>query len=290
MIQAGTTYSLATTAVLRDVFGVSPAAAFGYSMGEASMLGALGVWRAGDEARARLDASPLFKTRLVGPCEAVRAPRVDGDWTSVVVVSAPAAEAEARVADEARVWLTHVHTPCEVVLGGATQDVERVVESLGADWFPAPVRAAIHCDAMDSEREALVALHRLPMVETPPLRFYTAAGYEVTPVESERLARNVAEATCRRMDFVRLVEQVWNDGARVFVELGPGAACTRWIDEIPGRPGTRGPLCRRARCATRRRSCARSPGSSRSGCRSAWTRSCRRAPARSRTSPGRCER
>ena len=230
MIQAGTSYALATTAVLRDWFGISPASAFGYSMGEGSMLWALGVWQAGDEARRRLAASPLFTTRLVGPCEAV-AGLDDGGWTSVVV-SAPAAELEERIADEPRVWMTHVHAPREVVLGGAAADVRRVVESLAAEWFPAPVRAAIHCDAMAAEHDALVALHRLPVVDTPPVRFYTAADYGITSIESERLAQNVARATCRRMDFVRLVEQVWGDGARVFVELGPGAACTRWIGEI----------------------------------------------------------
>ena len=230
MIQAGTTYALATTGVLRDWFRVGPAAAFGYSMGEGSMIWALGVWRAGDEARRRLHASPLFKTRLVGPCEAV-APHVHGEWASVIA-AAPAADVEARVADEPQVWITHVHTPREVVLGGREPDVRRVVESLSAEWFPAPVRAAIHCPAMASEHDDLVALHRLPVVETPPVRFYTAADYNVTSVDSERLAQNIALATCRRMDFVRLVERVWGDGARVFVELGPGAACTRWIGEI----------------------------------------------------------
>lgn len=230
MIQAGTTHALATTAVLRDWFGVAPEAAFGYSMGEASMLWALGVWQAGDEASRRLRASPLFTRRLVGPCDAVAA-RLPNGWASVVL-TAPAAEVERRVAGEPDVWLTHVHTPHEVVLGGDPAAVRRVVTSLGANWFPAPVPAAIHCDAMAGEHDALLALHRLPVVDDPPVRFYSAADYDITPVEPELLAANVAHAMCRRADFPRLVERVWEDGARLFVELGPGGACTRWIGEI----------------------------------------------------------
>lgn len=226
MIQAGTTHALATTAVLQDWFGVVPAAAFGYSMGESSMLWALGVWQAGDEARRRLRASPLFTSRLVGRCEAV-----GGNWASVVL-AAPSEMVKTRIADEPRVWLTHVHTRNEVVLAGNAADVRRVVESLEADWFPAPVRVAIHCVAMASEHDALIALHRFPIVRSPSVRFYTAADYAVTAVESERLAQNIARATCQQVDFVRLVERVWEDGAKVFVELGPGAACTRWIGEI----------------------------------------------------------
>ena len=228
-------HAVTTTAVMRQCFGVVPAAALGYSMGEASMLWAFGVWRAGDEARRRLRASPLFRTQLVGPCEAVAEHAPDG-WASVVV-AAPAAEVARRVASEARVWMTHLHTPREVVLGGNALDVRRVVELLlaetpGAEAFPAPVRSAIHCAAMAGTHQALFELHRLPVADRPPLRFYSAADYGPTALEPDRLAQNLADATTRPVDFVRLVERSWEDGARVFIELGPGAACSRWIGEI----------------------------------------------------------
>jgi PfaB family protein len=235
MILAGTAYSLATTAVLEEWFGLVPDSALGFSMGEASMLWALGVWRAGDEAHRRLSRSSLFSTRLVGPCEEV-AERVPGRWASAVV-RAPVEDIERAVADEPNVWLTHVHTPAEVVLGGAAENVRRVAERSGVEWFPAPLAAAIHCEAMSSAHDDLVELNRLPVVGTPPVRFYTAARYAPTVLDEETLARNLAHAVCRRMDFPRLVEQAWQDGARVFVELGPGAACSRWVGEIlAGRP------------------------------------------------------
>jgi 3-hydroxymyristoyl/3-hydroxydecanoyl-(acyl carrier protein) dehydratase len=133
--------------------------------------------------------------------------------------------------------MTHLHTPREVVLGGNALDVRRVVELLlaetpGAEAFPAPVRSAIHCAAMAGTHQALFELHRLPVADRPPFRFYSAADYGPTALEPDRLAQNLADATTRPVDFVRLVERSWEDGARVFVELGPGAACSRWIGEI----------------------------------------------------------
>ena len=230
MLQAGTTYALATTAVLRDWFGVAPAAALGYSMGEGSMLWALGVWRAGDEAQRRLRESSLFTTRLVGPCESV-AQRVPGGWASAVV-RAPARQIQNAVDHEPHIWLTHVNAPSEVVIAGAAADVRRLAEASGSEWFPSPVTAAIHCEPMRHELDDLIALHHLPVVDTPPIRLYSAADYAPGPVEAVGLARNLARAICEPMDFVRLVERAWQDGARVFVEMGPGAACTRWIGEI----------------------------------------------------------
>src|SRR5262249_39863383 len=71
MIESGMGASFVSTSILRDAFGVKPAAAFGSSMGELTRLGSLGVWRDGDAAGARLRESPLFRNRLGGRLEAV---------------------------------------------------------------------------------------------------------------------------------------------------------------------------------------------------------------------------
>ena len=134
-------------------------------------------------------------------------------------------------------WLTHVNAPSEVVIAGAAADVRRVAEASGAEWFPSPVKAAIHCEPMHHELDDLVALHHLPVVDTPPVRLYGAARYAPGTLDADSLARGLARGICEPMDFVRLVDRAWQDGARVFVEMGPGAACTRWIGEIlAGRP------------------------------------------------------
>ena len=33
------------------------------------------------------------------------------------------------------------------------------------------------------------------------------------------------------LDFPRLVNQAYSDGARIFIELGAGSNCSRWVDE-----------------------------------------------------------
>ena len=46
------------------------------------------------------------------------------------------------------------------------------------------------------------------------------------------LAENMANMTCKQVDFPHLVNQVYDDGARIFIEVGPQKTCTRWIEKI----------------------------------------------------------
>ena len=235
MMQSGTALSVLLAEVLTTRFGVRPGYAFGYSMGEGTMLWASGVWGDGAGMSRRLRESSLFTRRLAGRCEAAReylGIPGEGDFWASYVVTAPAALLRHRLSTESRLFVTHVNTPSEVVIAGHMADAERVLAELGAEAVRAPVSTVIHCDAMRSEHADLVALHRLPAEHVPGIRFYSAAGYAPTSLDSDTLARNIADATCAPVDFPRLVDGAYADGARIFVEVGPRATCSRWIDTI----------------------------------------------------------
>ncbi len=75
-------------------------------------------------------------------------------------------------------------------------------------------------------------VHSYPTRPVPGLRFYSAADYDLLSLDQESLARKLSDMACQPVDFPRLVERVYRDGARLFVELGPGYTCTRWINKI----------------------------------------------------------
>ncbi|MHC5719913.1 MAG: polyketide synthase, partial [Nostoc sp.] len=37
---------------------------------------------------------------------------------------------------------------------------------------------------------------------------------------------------CQELDFPQLVNRVYGDGVRIFLEAGAGSVCSRWIDKI----------------------------------------------------------
>lgn len=72
MLESETGFAGFMTTILRDYFKVKPQAAFGYSLGETSMMYAQGVWNDIEQSSDVLNTSTLFKTRLAGTKEAVR--------------------------------------------------------------------------------------------------------------------------------------------------------------------------------------------------------------------------
>ena len=62
------------TAILENYFQIKPQCAFGYSLGEISIMVGQGIWTSFSfqDGSDGLNSSALFKTRLSGPKNAVR--------------------------------------------------------------------------------------------------------------------------------------------------------------------------------------------------------------------------
>ncbi|MBN1873647.1 MAG: PfaB family protein [Anaerolineae bacterium] len=248
LISSGTTFAMLYTMILRDLFGVSPQAALGYSLGEVSMLWASGVWCGGDKGLAAWQNSPLFKTQLAGPKLAVRKRwnlDLQEDFWKSYLLKAQVQEVQACLQNEERVYLTMVNTPGEVVIAGDPEGCQRVIAMLQCHALPVPYDSVIHNPVVWSEYEELVRLFTHNNVERPETRFYSAAGCAPLELEPETVAHTLAEMCCTPVDFPRLVQQVYDDGARIFIELGPQRTCTRWIERIlRGKPHIAMPINR----------------------------------------------
>ncbi|MEO1376449.1 MAG: PfaB family protein [Cyanobacteria bacterium J06635_10] len=228
--------------ILRDNFQVKPKFAFGYSLGEISMMPAIGVWNQFKQGSNSLNSSTLFAgDRLSGAKNAVREfwqlPSKEESpdnnfWCNYVLIATPSQVRES-LAGENRVYLTQINTPEEVVIAGFPGSCERVIEKLGCNAFRAPFDHVIHCEAMASEHEEMKSVNSLPVIENREnLIVYSASEYAPIKLESEIIAEGIAKGLCKQLDFPRLVNQVYNDGAKIFIETGAGSVCSRWIDKI----------------------------------------------------------
>lgn len=237
MMESGTILAALYTDVMRRVFKIEPSKVFGYSQGEGTMLWAMNIWQDSDAASVALRASPLFKTRLFGRKDAIREawglPETANDdfWASFVLTIS-AAQASAAVQHETHVYLTHVNTPNEIVIAGDPDACQRVIERLGCPSVRAPFDVVTHNEIMMSEFAAFHQLYQSPVENTAPhVTFYSAADYEPLQLESDFIARSIARVSCKAIDFTRLINRLYRDGARIFIELGPGSTCTRWISD-----------------------------------------------------------
>jgi PfaB family protein len=236
LIESGTTFAIAYSMIIRDIFGVEPQSAMGYSLGEISMLWSAGVWNTGDAGSDAWHASPLFKTRLFGPKQAVRdawdiEPEDDTFW-STYLLKAPEEKVRNLVDQEPRVYLTIVNLPDEVVIAGDGEGCQRIINALGCHAIKTPFDSVIHNEVVRSEYDTFVKLYTHPIQHIPNVVFYSAAEYAPLEMKADSLAHAIADMTCKPVHLPRLVRTVYQGGARIFIELGPQATCTRWINRI----------------------------------------------------------
>jgi PfaB family protein len=227
------------TAIMRDDFQVKPKFVFGYSLGETSMMSAAGVWTHFSQGIKALHASPLFADRLSAGKSAVREywglPSAqefpdNNFWSNYVILATPSQVREC-LKHENRVYLTQINTPEEVVIAGDPTACERVIKKLGCNFFRAPFDHVIHCEAMRSEYGEIARVNTLPANDISDVVIYSASEYAPIKLESQAIAHSIAKCLCEQLDFPRLVNQVYEDGARIFIEAGAGGVCSRWIDK-----------------------------------------------------------
>ncbi|MEH2279812.1 MAG: PfaB family protein [Nostoc sp.] len=239
MFESEIAFARYMTAIFRDDFQVKPQSVFGYSLGETSMMVAQGVWSDFEGGSNTLNSSPLFGDKLSGPKNAVRdyweltdSPN-NNFWNTYVLMATPSQVREC-LKHENHVYLTQINTPEEVLIAGEDAACKRVIETLGCNAFPAPFDHVIHCEAMRSQYEEIKKVNTLPSQNLPGIVFYSAADYQPIALESDAIAHNIAKGLCQELDFPQLVNRVYGDGVKIFLEAGAGSVCSRWIDKILG--------------------------------------------------------
>ncbi|WP_416984794.1 beta-ketoacyl synthase N-terminal-like domain-containing protein [Streptomyces sp. T028] len=241
MLATGTSFAILYTALVRDVLGVTAHGGLGYSLGESSMLFATEGWDPAGRSDALISDSPVFQDRLCGPRRTVRdlwglSDDVPDErvWASHVLLS-PAEPVREALTRYDRVHLTHVNTPQELVIAGDPAQCRALIEELGCRAARSPVNVVMHCPVVDAEFDGLARLNDYPLGSFGDLELFSA--YDYLPLPAERLGespRRIATTLRSTIDFPRLVHAAYERGYRYFIEVGPGATCSRWIRETLG--------------------------------------------------------
>ncbi len=237
VIAAQVVYGCQMTGLYREL-GLQPAAVIGYSLGETVGYFATGAWPDRDRMRTRIEASPLFRTELSGPCRAAArawglAPGRDVDWRAVLV-NRPADEVGRAIEGMRAVRLLIVNTPEECVIGGHAPDVAAAVKRLKAEALDLEGTVAVHCDAVEPVAQAYFDLHSFETRPAAGVRYYSCANAAVIPLTRESAAQSLLDQAMAGFDFTRTINQAYQDGVRLFLEMGPQGSCTRMIDRILG--------------------------------------------------------
>ncbi|MEU1191163.1 SDR family oxidoreductase [Streptomyces sp. NPDC005859] len=236
---------LAAHAVL-GAAGVRPDMAAGHSYGELVALcaaGALGpetlLELSAERATAILEAAGVTGADgTTGPTPS--AASVGGDPGAMAAVAAGAEDvvralAAAQAPDS--VVVANRNSPQQTVISGPTDAVTETVRLLREAGFGAkriPVACAFHSPLVAGAADRFAGALAARPVHAPEFPVWsnrTAAPY---PADPDAVRAQLAAQIGAPVAFVEQIEAMYEAGARVFVEAGPGSVLTRLVGQILG--------------------------------------------------------
>jgi acyl transferase domain-containing protein len=106
-----------------------------------------------------------------------------------------------------------------------------VVEKLGCTHMKMPFSYAMHCQPVRSEYTTLYNLHHWQIQKKPDLPIYMSADCQPVTIDEDEIADKIALGLGKTVNFAALIRRVYEDGVRIFIELGAGNNCSKWIDD-----------------------------------------------------------
>ncbi|GAB1098303.1 MAG: hypothetical protein Sw2LagBPW_37930 [Shewanella algae] len=243
---AGVGASVLLTQILRREFKLRPAFAIGYSMGEAAMFAANGVW---DKPFALVKPtleSRIFSEQISGALTAVRQEwQLDARdaicWNSFLLrIDADSITPLLQNPAYSRVYLAIRQGP-SCVLAGDEAQCRALIKALGKRGVAANRVTAMHTPAALRVKPELTAFYNRPLSGEleQPQPIYISAGSE-QPLKPARLERKqIAEtiATCfsQPLDVESLLQRARKHGAQLFLEVGADSQTSSIIQAMAGK-------------------------------------------------------
>ena len=212
--------------ILREVMGdqFQPAMVAGHSLGEFSALTAAGALSFEDGLR-------LVRARATAMQEACELQ--PGSMTAVLGLEDAAVE---KICSQHEgVVAANFNCPGQVVISGekkALENISAVLEAAGARRVvPLPVGGAFHSPLMEPARVSLAAAIEATTFSTPVCPVYQNVSAQAEQEAQKIKAQLIAQLT-GAVRWTQTVEQMIADGAKEFIEVGPGKVLQGLVRKI----------------------------------------------------------
>ncbi|GAA2583393.1 SDR family NAD(P)-dependent oxidoreductase [Actinomadura fulvescens] len=212
--------------------GIRPELAAGHSYGELVAL-----WSAGAFDTATLLSLSADRAEAILAAAAA----AGGDSGAMAAVTAPAEDVVPLLGDPAVVVANH-NAPRQCVISGPSGAVTEAVERLRAAGLraePIAVACAFHSGVVAGASGALRDWLATAEVRTPAFPVWSNATAAAYPADADAVRELLARQVAEPVRFAAQIEKMYEAGARVFVEAGPGRVLTGLVGKILGdRPHT----------------------------------------------------
>ena len=125
--------------------------------------------------------------------------------------------------------------PRQTVIAGPTAAVKQAIDLAAARGISArllPVSCAFHTPLVAEAREPLSRLARQLLTHPPDRPVYSNLDAAPHPADTATIAARLGDHLAGPVRFADMIEAMYRDGARVFVEVGPGSILTPLVESV----------------------------------------------------------
>jgi len=209
-------------------FGFQPDMVIGHSLGEYAALVAAGVLTFA-EALQVVSARGREMTRI----------NLDDNGCMAAVSARLEAVQEILKTIEGYVVIANLNSPLQCVIGGSTPAVDAALQAFAAANIQAtkiPVSHAFHTQIVAPASVPLRGVIDRMNVQAPRLPIMANVTGELYPTQREEILDILAAQVASPVQFIKGIEALYAQGARVFVEVGPKRVlCALATDILKGR-------------------------------------------------------
>ena len=204
-------------ATLLNRLGVAPDMTAGHSYGEYVALWAAGVF----SQEALINLSEV-RGRSIKES-------VPGDTGTMAAVQGDRQAVSEALREIAGVIIANENSPQQLVIAGPSAAVETAAKNLNVRGLPTktlPVACAFHSELMQPARARLASELTRQSFSQPTLAVFSNTLGARYPQEPENIATILTDHLVQPVRFTDEIRAMYEDGARVFVEVGPKAVLT----------------------------------------------------------------
>lgn len=193
--------------------GIKPDMVAGHSYGEMAALCYAGAFPAEQ-------LTSLSRKRAESILNAI-----GDDKGKMVAVNIPSKQLIEILREETKIWAVNYNSSKQTVLAGTTEAIDDFIKRMGGNGVGCKeinVACAFHSPLL-SESEPLFAkvLKKVPF-KTPHTEVWSNTTAERYPDKPEEIKQRLAEHLTNPVLFAQQLQNMYESGARVFIETGPG--------------------------------------------------------------------
>jgi acyl transferase domain-containing protein/NAD(P)H-dependent flavin oxidoreductase YrpB (nitropropane dioxygenase family) len=217
---------LAIASFLRSL-GIEPDMVAGHSYGELPALCFAGAFAEDQLVKLSTERAKAILDAVEG-----------GDAGAMIAVNAPQDELLKAISGLKDIYAVNYNSPLQCVLAGSTpaiQNLTEVLKTAKLSFRKLEVACAFHSPLLAKSKglyQNVLTDIEFNDLQLPVWSNTTAAEY---PVQADKVKERLTDHLIKPVKFVSEVQQMYNSGARIFIEVGPGKVLTGLVKACIGK-------------------------------------------------------